>query len=119
MNLKEFNLERALAGDPVVTRDGRKVTQLHRLDVQGGQPIRAVVNGAVLSFHDDGRWTSKNCQYDLMMLPKTIVVWLNFYDVGNKITLIVGDAHSSEEAANAKASAGRIGGKAVRVDIEA
>jgi hypothetical protein len=28
--MKPFNLEEALAGKPVVTRDGREVTQLHR-----------------------------------------------------------------------------------------
>lgn len=33
--MKPFNLEKALAGEPVVTRDGRKVEQLTKLLVNG------------------------------------------------------------------------------------
>lgn len=44
--MKPFNLERALAGDPVVTRDGRKVTQLMMFDASAlAKPVAGVIHG--------------------------------------------------------------------------
>ena len=41
--MKQFNLEAALAGAEVITRDGRKVTQLHILDVTSRRSLLGVV----------------------------------------------------------------------------
>lgn len=42
--MKPFNLERALKGAPVITRDGREVTQLHLFDAEGADyPLYGVI----------------------------------------------------------------------------
>lgn len=66
--MKPFNLEKALAGEKIVTRDGREVTQLTRFSVLGNYPLYAVVNGSLYSFDIDGRWsTGQELTYDLFM----------------------------------------------------
>lgn len=42
--MKPFNLERALAGDAVITRDGREVTQLVKFDVESKYKLFGVVS---------------------------------------------------------------------------
>lgn len=75
-NLKPFNLEAALAGEPVVTRDGQEATQVTLFDCSGEFPLIAVVNGGVYSFTKQGR--HYNCgqpsSLDLFMKPKTRII---------------------------------------------
>lgn len=68
--MKPFNLERALAGDPVGTRDGkRKVVQLFYAD-------KAIRNAKVIAVFDDGllELYAENSG-SLVMLPKTKTYW--------------------------------------------
>lgn len=73
MKKTPFNLEAALAGDPVVTRDGRAVTQLTLYDIPSTFKVVAVVDGQLESFSINGKSLfgidviSKN---DLFMAPK-------------------------------------------------
>lgn len=53
-NLKPFDLEKALAGDPIITRDGREVTQATLFNCDSLYPLRAVVGGDVRAFTKDG-----------------------------------------------------------------
>lgn len=75
-NLKPFNLEAALAGEPVVTRDGQEATQVTLFECSSEFPLIAVVNGEVYSFTKQGR--HYNCgqpsSFDLFMKPKTHIV---------------------------------------------
>lgn len=75
-NLKPFNLEAALAGEPVVTRDGQEVSQVTLFDCSGEFPLIAVVNDGVYSFTKQGR--HYNCgqpsSLDLFMKQKTHIV---------------------------------------------
>ncbi len=80
---KPFNLERALAGDPVVTRDGRKVLWIaHCSPAKREYQVQALVEGIAypLSLNADGRY---NCydeyRHDLFMAPKKRTVWARFY----------------------------------------
>lgn len=50
--LKPFNLERALAGDPVVTRDGFSVIEIIKLKSNITAPVLCVVEGT--------NWTAKS-----------------------------------------------------------
>lgn len=84
MNLKPFNLEKALAGDPVVTRDGRKVTEIaHFKTFYNSQNIIAVLNGQFYSFFENGQYIAQDqdTEFDLRMAPKIVKKsgWLNVY----------------------------------------
>jgi len=79
--MKPFNLERALAGDPVVTRDGKKVTNIR----YGYKPVRGQVTTTIKSeegeeviehceaFYLDGtEHNNRSSNYDLFMSSKTV-----------------------------------------------
>lgn len=78
--MKPFNLERALAGDKVVTRDGREVSELRFLQSvsPNGYCVVAVIDGDPFLFLQNGKITSIN-HFDLFMAPKTVKRWVNFY----------------------------------------
>ena len=66
--MKPFNLERVLAGDPVVTRQGGPVTQLTVFDTDEMDCIYGVVNRKVLSWCDSGQYFfGQENSYDLFM----------------------------------------------------
>lgn len=67
--MKPFDLEAALRGAPVVTRNGREVTQLTRFyDVKSKNPLRGVVLGDIYGWPMDGAvWTNGACPEDLFM----------------------------------------------------
>lgn len=78
--MKPFNLERALAGDPVQTMDGRPVTQLTRFECKCRNVV-GVVEGALHLWDEEG-----NCGgiYDpnkvtLVMVPVKKYGWVNLY----------------------------------------
>ena len=71
--MKPFNLEAALRGEPVVTRDGRKVTQVTKFDVApGADSVFAVIDGLVFSFYCDGSGLEAESTIDLFMAERTI-----------------------------------------------
>ena len=67
--MKPWNLERALAGDPVITREGDPVTQLHQFNVdepENERSLYGVCNGTVMCWFLNGRRSTKNrTDYDL------------------------------------------------------
>ena len=73
--MKPFNLEKALAGEKVVTRTGKKVTSLHLLDEPIDYPLVGRVEGelSIKTFTADGSfYTDKShSDFDLFMAPKT------------------------------------------------
>ncbi len=80
-----FNLERALAGDPVVTRDGRKILEFAYLKTRKKFNLLALVeivdNSELKAFDDDGKFClhPKEPEYDLFMLPKTKKYYVHIY----------------------------------------
>ena len=74
--LKPFNLEKALAGEPVVTRDGKEVTQITFFDCEDVYPIVAVTNKIKRSFTVDGFFLESNAphRFNLFMKPKTRII---------------------------------------------
>ena len=83
---KPFDLERALAGDKVVTRDGREVTKIHQFKtVSSMYKIYCVVNGFVYAVSQEGVYCySEVDKKDLFMSPKTkkFETWVNVYSYG-------------------------------------
>lgn len=70
---KYFDLERALAGDKVVTRDGREVTEIHHFkSVTSMYEVFVSVNGSVYACSKEGSYTfPEEDRCDLFMAPKT------------------------------------------------
>jgi hypothetical protein len=111
---KPFNLERALAGDPVVMRDGRPVTQITKFDIYGRRALHGVVEGHVISWFENGRYySSGESSYDLLMAPKKRTVWVNMYGDGWRCYW-----YDSEEEADNNAMQYRTGNRAYPVEIE-
>ncbi len=74
--MKPFNLEKALAGEPVVTRDGRKVIEIYCFDFNGkniATPVVAYIEqaDALECFDKNGKWLDyRESDEDLFMAPK-------------------------------------------------
>ena len=101
MNLKPFDLQKALAGDPVVTRDGRKVTEIIEFKTACNtlQNTVAVIDGHFYSFYENGKCMSQwDSEFDLFMAPKIVKKsgWLNVYP-NNTVGFLV---HPTKEIAD-------------------
>jgi len=98
-NLKPFNLQDALAGKQVVTREGKKVTELHLF--KGGkllQPLFGIIENeeGYFCFNKDGmyNYSSKETSYDLFMADEKKSVWVNVYKLTNG-EMCIGCSYSS------------------------
>lgn len=111
---KPFDLERALAGDPVVTRGGWPVTQLVKFDASDAIcPLHGVLGGNIFAWRVDGRYfTDCKFGYDLFMAPKKRTVWVNLCLDGKAYW------YDSEDVANRCHGHDRIGNRAWPVEIE-
>jgi len=77
--MKPFNLERALAGDPVGTRDGRRkivllsIVKPYIVDVPKPKMIQAIFdNGTIEYYGEDGQYYRQHeSNSDLVMLTQT------------------------------------------------
>jgi hypothetical protein len=82
-NLKPFNLQDALAGKPVVTRQGKKVTQLHLFDSNMDQPLVGLIEDEfdVQSWNEYGKYFADETEAysDLFMEDEKISLWVNVY----------------------------------------
>lgn len=95
MKLKPFNLEAALAGADVVTRNELKVSQLMRFDCDDLQSLYGVIDKCVRTWNDDGSYyIASESRLDLFMVAEIKHGWINIYD--NRCTSILFD--SKEEA---------------------
>lgn len=101
--MEPFDLERALAGDPVVTRDGREVTQIHVFDTPEKYKVYGVVRDKYITCWDiNGNYTHglEESNHDLLMKPKVIEGWFNVH-VNNNGIVVIGISYPSEEVAKA------------------
>ena len=72
--MRPFNLEAALAGAPVVTRDGREVTQLVMFDCHDNLPVAGVLDGIIHLWSVEGK--SGPYKFDLFMAPTKKTGWV-------------------------------------------
>lgn len=84
--MKAFNLEQALAGKPVVTRDGQSVTQLVLFkNINSPYPLHGVRlygvgPGDVNAWSIEGKhYTIGSHSNDLFMTPEKKEGWINIY----------------------------------------
>ena len=124
--LKPFDLEKALKGEKVVTRDGREVEQIFYFDkaVRNEYPLRGVINGGLSSYTREGRvFLGGEMAGDLFMAPKERVVWVNLFKDKTDLPNSYGRRaahHLSQENADIAAgkNSSRIGNRAYPITIE-
>lgn len=119
--MKPFNLERALAGAPVVTRDGRKVEQLVCfLGIKEERCVYGVIDKCLYAFTMNGSLSGcGKTDCDLFMAPKKRTVWINLYEETAHSSR-VGWYYNSEAEANESPNTEpdrRIGHRAWPLDI--
>lgn len=91
--MKPFDLQKAMAGDPLVTRDGRAarfIVYVPELDKNCRVIVRVNDDPRVKDFSEEGRYWGESAPspLDLFMAPKKRTVWLNFWkDNGLKCTV--------------------------------
>ena len=125
--MKPFDLEKALAGAPVVTRIGEEVTQVVFFNASTTFPVRAVIDGTIYSYTTAGAYLSGaynqhvrtilsgGNDLDLFMAPVKKVAYINVYRPNHDSTdstdrtqglgVVLGTKiHATKEAANANAS---------------
>jgi len=91
MNLKPFDLEKALAGEPVVTRSGIKVIEVSCFKADIPFPLRFLLEDETnYTARRDGRTYGdyEDSPLDLFMAPTTKTMWYCVYKDpnGNLIT---------------------------------
>ena len=114
--MKPFNLEQALAGAPVITRDGRKVTELYYLSTATKvfQPVVAVVDGCISTHRVNGNYygdETLQTNNDLVMASPAGGFWLNVYPYDE-----CGGRYKTREEADKEAGINRVG--CVYIEIE-
>jgi hypothetical protein len=98
--MREFNIEEALAGHPVQTRDGRPVTQLTNFSVTSDYSLVGVIEGEFYKWMRDGGHLSSyvESERDLFMAPIIRTGWVARLDDSKIIKWI----YDTEEAAQAE-----------------
>lgn len=102
-----FDLERALAGDPVQTRAGIAFTQAHKFDTNNPYCLAGVVGGEVRRYTKEGFFYSNGAvsNLDLFMAPKVREYWVNVWKGTTPLnSLYLGVEHESEKEAKDSAA---------------
>lgn len=98
--MKPFELQKALEGKKVITREGKNVTQLTLFDVNNHILLAAVIEGELCKFLEDGKINSAGYQsnYDLFMAETGS--WINlFYDKDRDMPWLGVNRYETEEEA--------------------
>jgi hypothetical protein len=99
MKLEKFDLEKALNGTKVFTRDGLEVTQLTKFDTYEKYCLYGVVNDEIICWDIKGRYcggTTPNM--DLYIEGEVQSVWVNIYK-SDKQNLLVSGTYKTKETA--------------------
>ena len=113
--MKPFDLERALAGDPVVTRDGEPVTQLTQfIGLDSEEALFGVQDKKVRRWFLDGKYIADDySRLDLFMAPVKREGWVNIYPKSGhsqySVAVAGGDICATKEIAQTFAGVGCIG----------
>lgn len=103
--MKPFNLQEALAGKPVVTDTGQRVTDLHRFKTASDYCIYGVVETETARDRPDhvGMWTTEGCSASgrFLSMPTTKKTgWINIYKGFNGVPTTTGCVlHETKELA--------------------
>ena len=111
--LKPFNLEQALAGAPVVTRNGRPIVELKYLQTSSKLAVvRKEPDDKLISYFvpcDGKLGATIDYTTDLFMAPTKKEGWVNIYNPSSKnLNGVSGFAYNSREEAVANRGSGCI-----------
>jgi hypothetical protein len=102
MKLQKFDLQKALNGAKVVTRDGKELTQLHIFDnVESHYPVYGCIENSIARWTKDGCFLnndSKN-ENDLFLSVEVQSIWVNVYKDANGYLWVGGDYFATFELA--------------------
>ena len=98
-NTEKFDLEKALNGAKVVTRDGREIKELTKLESLEHYPLVGVVDGILHTWNEQGRlYEGRETNSDLFLAVEPQIKWVNLYK-DLKGNFCIGQwCHSLEEA---------------------
>ncbi len=103
MTLRKFDLEKALAGEAVVTREGKKVLELHLFKSNVTHPLVAIIENKNIqcAYKINGKYDpDSDRSEDLLMAPVTEKYWFNVYkDRQNRIEFNHSYAYDNEKEA--------------------
>lgn len=101
--MREFNLHEALSGKPVVTRDGREVTELKIFKgIDNDNPsLVGVLNNGISVWFKNGRYFEEGVNpHDLFMESEKITKWVNVFR--HKILNYSFDSYAYDSESSAK-----------------
>jgi hypothetical protein len=101
--MKPFDLEKALAGEPVVTRDGKEVTDIAYFPTKDDNyKVCGILNKDCEWFTNKGFYIQEDDEHlkNLFMKEEIIESWVNLYQAGNEI--LTGGSYRTEELAKQK-----------------
>lgn len=98
--MKPFNLEQALAGAPVITREGRNVVRIFYAEeaCENSQVICVFETETVFHYYKDGAYTNSSSVHELVMAPQKKEGWINVYNV-HSLDVTGKNIYPTEEAA--------------------
>lgn len=100
MKYKEFNLEDALAGKPVMTRDVDEVTEIAFLQqARSDSQVVVVIKGLTFFYDENGKRNSSGSHVDLVMKPTKVTKFINVYINDNNELCVMKKLHNSLDAA--------------------
>ena len=104
IKLKPFDLEAALRGEPVVTRDEKPVTQVTKFNTNSHYPIVAVIDKKLEFFTENGHYhpDGKTNSSDLFMAIEIVKKegWINLYQSDcETLSAITSHCHKTKEEA--------------------
>jgi hypothetical protein len=106
---KPFNLQEALEGKPVVTRDGRKVKIAgYKPNAQPMHKIVGWANSGSRSWQEDGTFNgTENHPADLFMAPETMDVWVVVYEFDGKLLSVTAESEKESDLIHYSLGPGR------------
>jgi len=98
--MKSFDLQKALAGERVISRAGKKVTQVTIFDVNNYFLLAAVIEGELLKFLLDGKVNSSGEESPNDLFMDETGSWINlFYNKTEDLVWLGVNRYKTEEEA--------------------
>jgi len=102
--MQPFDLQKAIDGHPLVTRDGQEVTEFHYFSTgKCGHPylVAAVIKDiGLFTYTQGGKYSmGSECELDLFLAPVKKQAWANVYQYTHNGSYYVGNNYLSEQGA--------------------
>lgn len=107
---KPFNLQEALSGKPVVTRDGRavKIAGYNPEAADKSLVVLGWAEGNIVSWCEDGLYIEDDENpVDLFMAPETKDVWVIVYEFQGTIMSVIAESENEAAQTHSKLGKGR------------